>query len=71
MQKEVKFGNEMRPVSFAFSTIAEFCDITGRTLTDATNIATTIKAGELKVLIYCALKMGAKFAGRDHEWGIS
>lgn len=66
MTKEVKIGGQMRPVSFAFSTIAEFCDITGRTLTDATNIMQTMKAGEVKTLVWCSLKMGAKFAGREN-----
>jgi predicted oxidoreductase len=65
MIKEVNIGGQMRPVSFAFSTIAEFCDITGRTLTEATNVVNNIKAGEVKTLIWCALKMGAKFAGRE------
>lgn len=65
MIKEVQIGGQMRPVSFAFSTIAEFCDITGRTLTEATNVVHNIKAGEVKTLIWCSLKMGAKFAGRE------
>lgn len=65
MIKEVQIGGQMRPVSFAFSTIAEFCDLTGRTLAQASNIMNTMKAGEIKTLVWCAMKMGAKFSGRD------
>ena len=67
MIKEVNIAGQMRPVSFEFSTIALFGDLTGHNkLTEVQNLITNIELKDVKFLVWAALKMGYKKAGREN-----
>lgn len=63
--KEIAIGKEMRPLHFGFAALAEWCDLSGKSLSDLGDIGSNMSLSQAINLIFCGLKHGSRKAKKE------
>ena len=66
--KTIAIGQQVRPIHFGFTALAEWCDLTGSKLNDLSSLGKNLSLTAAIQLVYCGLKHGARVNNQEIDF---